>query len=404
MFFHEVPEGPPDAVFGLTGAFRADPRPQKINLLVGIYKNAELKSELMPSVRQAKEHCLPDAHMADYLPMDGFQELIDALGPILFGESVWPSNRHRIYGTQAIGGTGALRVGAEFLAQEVTKTIYIPQPSWPNHRAIFERAGCHVETYPYYDRSKHRFDFQTFLAFLKKLPPKTAVLLHAACHNPTGCDPTIAEWEEIAKAMREHQLLPFFDFAYQGLGDGLEQDAQAVRHFVKEGLECIVAYSCSKNFSLYCQRVGALYIVSEKEIEKTRVASQVKRIIRALYSNPPAAGAFIVAHILQGPLRSQWEKELTAMRRRLESVRTAFVQGLMAKEQRNDFSPMLQHKGMFSFVDLEKADVQQLIDRYAIYMLDNGRISVAGLNEKNIDYVIDSLVAVMRDRRSSQEF
>ncbi len=390
MFFQAVPEGPPDAVFGLMGAFKADPRPQKVNLLVGIYKNDRLETELMPSVRTAIEQ-IYRALPADYLPMDGSQEFVALLGPIIFGKKLWSP---RIYGAQALGGTGALRVGGEFIAQEVAKTIYIPQTTWPNHRSVFERAGCKVETYPYYSRDKHGFDFPAFMDFLGSLPPKSVVLLHAACQNPTGCDPSAEEWMQIAKRMQERQLLPFFDFAYQGLGDGFEEDAAAVRHFAGIGMEFLVAYSCSKNFSLYSQRVGALFIAGENAAEKAKIASQIKRIIRAQYSNPPSFGALIVAQILKGPLRESWEKELTAMRQRLQSARISFVHQLTAASKGSDFRPLLKHRGMFSFINLEKAQVQQLIDRFGIYMLDNGRISIAGMNAQNLDYVTKGIIAV----------
>ena len=391
MFFQAVPEAPPDAVFGLMGTFKADPRPQKVNLLAGVYKNERLETVLLPSVQKAieqKYRTLP----ADYLPIDGIQEFVDALGPVIFGKH-WSS---KIYGAHAVAGTGALRLGVEFIAREVSKTIYIPQPSWPIHRLVFERAGCRVETYPYYNPAKHGYDHALFMDFLGSLAPKSVVVLHAACHNPTGSDPTADEWAEIAGRMLERGLLPFFDFAYQGLGDGLEEDAAALRHFASSGMEFLVAYSCSKNFSLYAQRVGALYVVSENGAEKSKIASQIKQIIRSLYSSPPAFGAVMVAHILNGPLRGEWEKELTAMRHRLQTVRSAFVHQLMDQTQKSDFRPLLKHRGMFSFIDLEKPQVRQLIDRFGIYMLDNGRINIAGLNDHNLDYVVKSLISVIR--------
>jgi aromatic-amino-acid transaminase len=383
MFFQNVLQGPPDAVFGMLGAFNADPRPNKVNLMVGIYKNEHLQNEIMPSVKTAIQEWTPTA---DYLPMDGMKELIDGLMVLIFGEK-----NERIYGAQALGGTGALRIGAELLAQEVGKNVFIPQHSWPNHRAIFERSQFHVETYPYYNRG---FDLDACLAALKKMPAKSVVLWHAACHNPTGCDPTLAEWKEVAKVMREKQLLPFFDFAYQGLGEGLAEDAAAVRLFVKEGLECLVAYSCSKNFSLYSQRVGALFVISDRAVNIGNISSQVKRIIRAEYSNPPILGAWIVSRILKGSKMS-WEQELTKMRERIQKMRRRFAEGLIQKKNR-DFQHLLHHKGMFSFVDLEKGQVQKLIDQYAIYMLDNGRISVPGLNDQNVDAVVNAISQVMR--------
>lgn len=393
MFFHNVSEAQPDAVFGLLGALAADMRPQKVDLMVGIYKNEHLQPELLASVKKAKEQ-IQDL-MADYLPMDGLQEMIELLGPLAFGEEAWKEAHGRIYGAQTVGGTGALRVGMEFLAQEVTKMVYIPNQTWPNHRAIIERAGCRAETYPYYNRAKKGFDFDAMAAFLEKLPEKSVVVLHACCHNPTGCDPKPQEWKEISLIMREKKLLPFFDFAYQGLGEGLEKDAEAVRIFFQDRHEMLIAYSCSKNFSMYCQRVGALFIVDENAAVKHRVGSQVKRIIRTLYSNPPAHGARIVAEVLKkDDLKRLWHKDLEAVRHRLHSMRASLIERLVAKAKHANFDYLRGHKGMFSFMDLDKSQVQKLIDQCAVYLLDNGRISIPGLNAKNVDYVANSIVSV----------
>lgn len=392
MFFHNVNEAQPDAVFGLLGTFAADVRAQKVDLMVGIYKNEHLKAELLPSVRRAKEQIMGQDLLADYLPMDGLRELVELLGPLVFGEGAWREAHGRIYGAHTVGGTGALRAGAEFLAQEVTKSIYVSNQTWPNHHAVFERAGCRVEQYPYYSREKRGFDFDAMAEVLEKLPPKTAVLLHACCHNPTGCDPTVQEWKEISLIMKEKKLLPFFDFAYQGLAEGLDEDAEAVRIFMRDGHEMLIAYSCAKNFSMYCQRVGALFVVDENAAVKLRVGSQVKRIVRALYSNPPAHGARVVVEVLkQEDLRRVWHKDLEAMRHRLKSMRMALVQRL---SRGGNFDYLSGCKGMFSFMDLSQGQVQKLIDEFAVYLLANGRISIPGLNAKNIDYVVNSILSV----------
>lgn len=395
MFFSGVAEGQPDAVFGMAGAFKADVRPEKVDLMVGIYKDENLRAELFPSVKKAKIEILSQDLLADYLPIDGMPELYELLGALVFGEGAWKEAHSRIYASHTVGGTGALRVGAEFLAQEVTKTIYIPDPTWPNHRQIFERAGCRVETYPYYSRQKRAFDCDAMCQKLKTLPEKTAVILHAACHNPSGCDPTIEEWKRISKVFKEKHLLPFFDFAYQGLGEGLEKDPEAVRLFLREGHEMLIAYSCSKNFCLYCQRVGALFVVDENAAVKHRVGSQVKRIIRALYSNPPAHGAKIVVDILKSKvLRKEWETELEAMRRRIVMIREDLIDRLMRGAKKTDFSYMRGHEGLFMYVDFSKSQVQRMIEKYAIYLLDSGRINVAGLTKNNIEYVVDAILAV----------
>lgn len=392
MFFHNVSEAPPDPVFGLLEAFAADTRPQKVDLMVGIYKDENLRTELMRSVRKAQERVVDC--LADYLPMDGLREMVELMGPVVFG-SGWKEAHGRVYGAHTVGGTGALRVGAEFLAQETAKTIYVPNHTWPNHRSIFERAGCRVENYPYYNREKRGLDFEAMAGALGALPEKTVVLLHACCHNPTGCDPTAAEWKRISRLMREKKLIPFFDFAYQGLGSGMEEDAEAVRLFMCEGHEMLIAYSCAKNFSLYCQRVGVLYVVAESAAVKSRVGGQVKRIVRALYSNPPAHGALVVAEVLKrDDLRLLWQKDLEGMRHRLNQARKALTGLLVAKEKR--FAYLKMGKGMFSFLDLDQGQAQKLLDQFAVYILANGRISIPGLNNKNIDYVVDSILAVSR--------
>jgi len=399
MFFDKVNEAKPDPIFGLLGTFREDPRKQKVNLMVGIYKDDNLKAELINSSRKAQEQILKDEIVADYLPIDGMGEMVALLGPVIFGDANWKSAQDRIYGAHTTGGTGALRVGAEFLLREVTQAICIPNHTWPNHRSVFEHAGCKVENYPYYNREKGGFDLDAMLAYLRHLPEKTAVLLHACCHNPTGCDPSIAQWNEISRVMKEKHLLPFFDFAYQGLGDGIEKDAESVRIFLRDGHEMLIAYSCSKNFSMYCQRVGALFVIDGSSTVKLRVGSQIKTIIRALYSNPPAHGARIVCEVLKNQeLRQLWLKDLEGMRRRLNMMRESLIQRLVGRAKHLNFETLRSHKGMFSFIDLDKTQVQKLIDKFAIYLTDNGRISVAGLTTKNINYVVNSLASVCEEQ------
>ena len=394
MFYEEVPEGPPDPIFGLSDAFQADVRSKKVNLVIGMYKNERLEPELLSTVWTAKRAILEEDGVADYLPIDGSKAFVEQVGGLLFGEALWGAEKGRIYGAETVGGTSALRIGAEFCSAFVGKTFAVSRPTWPNHRQILEKVGG-VETYPYYNSAKRRFDLGAMLAGLKALKPKTVVLLQGACHNPTGCDPTAEEWVEIARVCREGKLMPFFDVAYQGFGWGLEEDAAQVRHFTKEGLECLVAYSCSKNFSLYCQRVGALFAVTPDAAVKQRVGSQVKRVIRTSYSNPPAHGARIVAHILGGSLRTDWRHEVDAMRKRISSVRGELVRKLMLRCKGKNFDYLLPHQGMFSFIDLEKRQVARLIDEFGIYLPDNGRINVAGLNFENIDDVVEGLSRVI---------
>lgn len=395
MFFDEVGEAQADAIFGLLAAFNADPRKEKINLTVGIYKDDRLRAELLSSVKRGRDAVVRQELVADYLPIDGLKELIEGVGPLLFGTGAWEKGSERIYGAHTPGGTGALRVGAEFLAQEVSKNCYIPNPTWPNHRSIFEQAGFKVESYPYYNREKKIFDFEAVVDFLSKLPPKSVVLFHACCHNPTGCDPTVEQWKSLSQIVKEKRLFPFFDCAYQGLGEGLEKDVESVRLFLADGHEMAIGYSCSKNFSMYCQRVGTLFVVCENKTAALKVGSQVKQLIRAIYSNPPAHGAKIVVEVLKDrELHKIWTKDLEEIRHRLNLMREALIQRLISKTKKLDFEYLKTHKGMFSFIDLNKSQVERLSQQYAIYITDNGRISVAGLTTKNIDYVVNSLIAV----------
>jgi aromatic-amino-acid transaminase len=281
------------------------------------------------------------------------------------------------------------------LGKNIGQKVYLPHPTWANHRSIFESAGFVVDTLNYYNRDTHGFDRISFLQGLKNIEPKGIVVFHAVCHNPTGCDPTFLDWKEISEVCKEKALLPFFDFAYQGFGEGLEEDAKVIRLFLEEGHELFIAYSCAKNFSLYCQRVGALLIVSSNPAVKLRVGSQIKRVIRAMYSNPPAHGTKIVLKILSDPHHyKDWEKQVGKMRHRISYARESLVKKLNAKAANTDFSFLKSHRGMFSYLDLTKHQVQELIDRYGIYTLDSGRINVAGLTAENIDFVVDSIISV----------
>ncbi len=391
MFFHEISEAQPDPIFGINEAYLADGRKDKVNLIIGIYKDEELKATLMPSVKKAKEQIFDQEIAADYLPIAGSSEFLEQIGPIVFGEKRWKENHARIFAAQTLGGTGALQLGGQFLTQEITKTVALSNPTWPNHRSIFERAGCMVVSFPYYNRKTHGVDFEAICSQLKQMDEKTAVILHPACHNPTGCDLTHDQWKEISKIILAKKLLPFFDFAYQGLGDGIEKDRKALEIFLDDGHEMLVAYSCSKNFSLYCQRVGALFVVDENSAVKLRVGSQIKKIIRSLYSNPPAHGARIVAALLQNEtLKKDWENDLNVMRDRISTVRKNLVQKLP-----QDFAFLQDHKGMFSFIDLDKAQVSRMVEEFGIYLTDNGRISLTGLNTKNIDSVVNAIKSVL---------
>ena len=395
MFFEQVPEGAPDPVFGLLGAFNEDPRPHKLSLMVGTYKDPFLRNTMLPVLREVQKKKQLLDEFADYLPIDGSPEFCDLIGELCFGQSIWKKIGERVYSTQSVGGTGALRVGADFIAREVGRTIWIPQPTWPNHRTVFERAGFTVQNLPYYDSKSHSFNREGYFGAIRALAPKSVVLFHTSCHNPTGCDPSHRDWNELADLCQERELLPFFDTAYQGFGLGIEQDTYPVRHFAEKGLDFLVAYSCSKNFSLYCQRVGALFVVTSNPSIQSKVGSQVKRIIRSLYSNPPAHGALMVAEILKNrEWNGIWRDEVDEMRSRISSMREKLIEKIEAKSRSIDFSFIRNHKGMFSYLDLSKNQVDRLIEEFGVYTLDSGRINVAGLNEQNIDYFVESLLNV----------
>lgn len=392
MFFDEIPEALPDPIFGKLAIFSQDPRPDKINLMIGVYKNDRLENHFLSSVRKAASKI---DESATYLPIDGNPEYLFHLGKLVFGEKLWKSHQSLIYSAQTVGGTCALRVGAELLKKQIGKKIFLPSPTWANHSSIFENSGLNVSSLPYYNLKMHGFDKAAYIHSLEQLEPKSIVLLHASCHNPTGIDPSFEDWKIIAQICKKRNLIPFFDFAYQGFGEGIGEDAKALRHFIEEGLECLIAYSCSKNFGLYCQRVGALFIVSSNSNATPKVASQIKKIIRAMYSNPPSYGSSLVLNILQNPtLELEWKNELSQMRERIISLRMQLLQKFQTFSKESLFEFIRHHKGMFSYLDLNEAQVTQLKDQYGVYTLANGRINIAGLHPHNIDKVASSIIAV----------
>ena len=394
MFFEKVLEALPDPIFGLNEAFHSDPRKKKVNLAVGVYKDDQLSSYLMPSVKKAKEEIFSQDLLADYLAIEGLAAFSEEIGKLCFGKKLFQENHGRISAFQAVGGTGALRLAADFLLQEVSSRIAIPDPTWANHHWLFSKAGFEVISYPYYQKEKNQLEFDAFCLFLRNLKEGTILLFHVVCQNPTGVDFSLDQWKIIQAILEEKKHLPFFDFAYQGFGEGIEKDRKVVEYFLETKMEMVVAYSCSKNFSLYCQRVGALFFVTKNPATKIRVESKLKRVVRSLYSNPPAHGAKIVSHLLQNDfLRKEWEKELDAMRKRLDSMRSLLAKKLIGKTLK-DYRFLLEQKGMFSFLGLSKNQVMRLIQEHAIYMPDWGRISIAALNQDNIDFVADAIISL----------
>ncbi|MGF6496140.1 aromatic-amino-acid transaminase [Luteibacter sp. 621] len=392
--FSAVELAPRDPILGLNEAFGADTRADKVNLGVGVYYDANGHVPLLRAVREAEKARLEAQLPRGYLPIDGIALYDSAVQKLLFGaESPLLADR-RVVTAQALGGTGALKVGADFLKRlNPDVPVAISNPSWENHRALFESAGFNVVDYPYYDAATHGVDVEGMLAGLAKLPKGSVVVLHACCHNPTGVDLAEADWKRVIEAVRTHGLVPFLDIAYQGFGDGIEADAVAVRLFAQADVPFFVASSFSKSFSLYGERVGALSIVTGSHDEAVRVQSQLKRVIRTNYSNPPTHGAAVVSAVLNHEaLRATWETELGEMRERIRAMRRGLVERLA---KAGDFGFIQQQRGMFSYSGLSSAQVDRLREEFGIYAVGTGRICVAALNDKNIDRVADAIAKVV---------
>ncbi|WP_322846568.1 amino acid aminotransferase [Pseudomonas sp. B33.4] len=395
--FSAVEMAPRDPILGLNEAFNADTRTTKVNLGVGVYCNEEGRIPLLRAVIEAETVRAAQHASRGYLPIDGIAAYDQAVQKLLFGNDSPLISAGRVITTQAVGGTGALKIGADFLKQLLPNAVVaISDPSWENHRALFETAGFPVQNYRYYDAATHDVNRAGMLEDLNALPNGSIVILHACCHNPTGVDLTPADWNNVLEVVRAKGHVPFLDMAYQGFGDGIDEDAAAVRLFAESGLTFFVSSSFSKSFSLYGERVGALSIISESKEESARVLSQVKRVIRTNYSNPPTHGASIVAAVLNSPeLRAQWEAELAEMRLRIRGMREQMVALLAEKAPGRDFSFVGRQRGMFSYSGLTTEQVHRLRNEFGIYALDTGRICVAALNQSNITAVTDAIVQVI---------
>jgi len=388
---------PKDPILGVTEAYNADQNPKKVNLGVGVYTDDNGKVPVLQCVRTAEQKLAETAMPRNYLPIDGLATYDRAVQETLFGAGNPAVKDGRIVTVQTLGGTGGLKVGGDFLRRvNPGADIYISDPSWENHRAIFEYAGYTVKTYPYYDAATNGLKFDAMLAAFEQLPARAIVLLHACCHNPTGVDLTPAQWEKVIDVVKRRDLVPFLDIAYQGFAEGLEADAATVRRFTAECTAVFVSSSFSKSLSLYGERVGALSIVTGSKEEAARTLSQLKRVIRTNYSNPPTHGGQAVAMVLTSPeLRQQWDQELGQMRERIKVMRKLLVEKIRALRADFDFSFIVEQRGMFSYSGLTKAQVQRLRDEYSIYAIDSGRICVAALNTKNIDYVAQAIAKVL---------
>jgi len=389
---------PGDPILGVTEAFVADTHPKKVNLGVGVYTGDDGKVPVLESVRRAEDARVKSGTPKSYLPIDGMAAYDKAVQALVFGPESAALKEGRILTVQALGGTGGLRIGADFLKTLVPgATAYISEPSWENHRALFEGIGLPVKAYPYYDAKTHGLDFEGMLRGLKSAAPGSVVVLHSCCHNPTGVDLTQAQWREVLAVVQSRGLLPFLDLAYQGFADGIDADAFAPRLFADAMHPVFLSSSFSKSVSLYGERVGAVHVVTGSKDEAARALSQIKRLVRTNYSNPPTHGGDIVARILTTPeLRKLWEAEVGGMRDRIKAMRKALVEGVQGRVPGFDFSFVMKQRGMFSYSGLTREQVLRLRSEYSIYTIETGRICVAALTTKNIDYVADAIAKVIK--------
>ena len=399
--FAAVELAPRDPILGLTEQFAADPHGHKVNLGVGVYFDDAGKLPLLACVKAAEQQLNDAAKPRGYLPIDGIVAYDQAVQRLVFGTDSPVLKAGRVATVQTLGGTGGLKVGADFLKKlKPQATVLISDPSWENHRGLFSNAGFTVGSYAYYDVQKRGVRFDAMLADLAAAAPGTVAVLHACCHNPTGYDITTAQWEQVIAVIKSRGLVPFLDMAYQGFGDGISEDGAVVQQFIASGLDFFVATSFSKSFSLYGERVGALSVVCSNADEAARVLSQLKIAIRTNYSNPPTHGAQVVATVLDTPaLRAQWEQELAAMRQRIKQMRSLLLDKLTtrlaADGKAQDFSFITRQRGMFSYSGLSKPQMERLRSEFGVYGVDSGRICVAALNTGNIDHVVSAIAQVI---------
>ena len=395
--FTAVEMAPRDPILGLNEQFAADSNPNKVNLGVGVYFDDNGKLPLLQCVQEAEKTLMAHPTARGYLPIDGIAAYDAAVKTLVFGAQSEPVLSGRVATVQGIGGTGGLKIGADFLKKlSPNSKVLISDPSWENHRALFTQAGFTVDAYRYYNAAQRGIDFEGMLADIAAAPAGTIVLLHACCHNPTGYDISPAQWDEVISTIKAKQLTPFLDMAYQGFGYGIQEDGAVIGKFVQAGLTFFVSTSFSKSFSLYGERVGALSVLCASKEEADRVLSQLKIVIRTNYSNPPTHGGAVVAAVLNNPeLRALWERELGEMRVRIKAMRQKLVEGLKAAGVKQDMSFITQQIGMFSYSGLSKDQMVRLRSEFGVYGTDTGRMCVAALNSKNIDYVCQCIAKVI---------
>ncbi|SDC91036.1 aromatic-amino-acid transaminase [Cupriavidus sp. YR651] len=396
--FEHIEAFPGDPILSLNEDFQQDPRTNKVNLSIGIYFDDEGRLPVMQAVAEAETALLSDMGPRPYLPMAGIPGYRQAVQALVFGDDCVPRAEGRVATVQTLGGSGALRVGADFLKRYFpTAEMWISDPSWENHRVVFERAGFKVNTYPYYDPATGGLKFDAMLAAIEAIPQGGIVLLHACCHNPTGVDLNQDQWRQVIGVLKERKLLPFVDMAYQGFGSGLDDDAFAVRELARQNVPCLVANSFSKNFSLYGERCGGLSVVCQSADEASRVLGQLTGAVRANYSNPPTHGARVVARVLTTPsLRASWEQELAAMCQRIARMRQAIHDHLRDHVKGEALSRYITQRGMFTYTGLSADQVERLKAEHGVYVLRSGRMCVAGLNERNVGVVANAIGQVLK--------
>jgi aspartate/tyrosine/aromatic aminotransferase len=395
--FETVKTAPADPILGLTEAFNQDPNPDKINLSVGVYKDGSGKTPVLATVKEAERRLLEGETTKSYLPMPGDPTYGALVQKLMFGDGHAIVAEGRGATAHCPGGTGALRVAGDYLHKlHPGSTIWMSDPTWANHPTVFKAAGMEVKSYAYRDPATNGLDFNAMLESLGQIPAGDVALLHGCCHNPTGIDPTVEQWSQIGELLRSRGVLPLVDFAYQGLADGIEVDAAGLRALVEHVDQLLISSSFSKNFGLYRERTGALTIIGTTAEQAKTVMSQLKLVIRANYSNPPAHGGGIVMTVLEDPeLRAKWELEVAEIRERINGMRHLFVDTLKAKGVTRDFSAIIQQRGMFSFSGLTKEQVGELREKHAIYIVGSGRINVAGMTEANMGRLCDAIVSVL---------
>lgn len=398
MSFDAVPIAPPDAILGLSEAFAADKNPRKVNLSVGVYKDATGKTPIMRCVKEAESRILLNETTKNYAPIEGSPQFAACVQEMVFGPGSPALSGGRTVTAQTPGGTAALRVAADLVKKILPKaTVWLSDPTWPNHPSIFQAAGLAVKTYAYFDPSTNSLAIEPMLSAMAAIPPGDVLLLHGCCHNPTGIDPTAEQWARIANVVSKGQFLTVVDFAYQGLAEGIREDASGLTALVRTGQELLIASSFSKNFGLYNERVGALSAVCKTEAAAQAVLSQIKTCIRANYSNPPAHGAAIVTTILSDPqLRVIWEGEVRQIRERINGMRVSFVRALADHGVDRDFSFIARQRGMFSYSGLTPDQVRQLREKHSIYVVGSGRINVAGMTEENMAPLCSAITDVLK--------